>query len=63
MINKMKNFAADESGAITVDWVVLTAATVVLGFIVITYLKPSIETKSENINTTLTSYEIKTTFQ
>lgn len=63
MINKMKNFAADESGAITVDWVVLTAATVVLGFIVITYLKPSIETKSENINTTLTSYEIKTSFQ
>ena len=62
MINKMKNFAADESGAITVDWVVLTAATVVLGLIVVTYLKPAIEAKSENINTTLTSYEIKTTF-
>ena len=27
----IKNFAADESGAVTVDWVVLTAAIVGLG--------------------------------
>jgi Flp pilus assembly pilin Flp len=26
MLNKIKNFARDEDGAITVDWVVLTAA-------------------------------------
>ena len=26
MLNKIKNFARDEDGAVTVDWVVLTAA-------------------------------------
>ena len=31
----IKNFAADESGAVTVDWVVLTAAIVGLGIAVI----------------------------
>jgi Flp pilus assembly pilin Flp len=29
-----KNFRADESGAVTVDWVVLTAAIVGLGLVV-----------------------------
>ena len=28
MIHKLKNFFADETGAITVDWVVLTAALI-----------------------------------
>ena len=28
MINFIKNFRADEDGAVTVDWVVLTAAVV-----------------------------------
>ncbi len=31
----IKNFAADESGAVTVDWVVLTAAIVGLGIAVV----------------------------
>ena len=31
MLKHFKNFAADESGAVTVDWVVLTAAIVGLG--------------------------------
>jgi Flp pilus assembly pilin Flp len=31
----LKNFVADESGAVTVDWVVLTAAIVGLGIAVI----------------------------
>ena len=30
MINFFKNFSKDESGAVTVDWVVLTAAVVAL---------------------------------
>ena len=34
MTNFMKNFFADEDGAVTVDWVVLTAAIVVLGLAV-----------------------------
>jgi Flp pilus assembly pilin Flp len=31
--NLMAAFAKDESGAVTVDWVVLTAAVVGLGFV------------------------------
>lgn len=31
MINFFKNFRKNESGAVTVDWVVLTAAVVALG--------------------------------
>ncbi len=31
MINFIKNFRTDEDGAVTVDWVVLTAAVVALG--------------------------------
>ena len=34
MLNFIKNFRADEDGAVTVDWVVLTAAIVGLGIAV-----------------------------
>ena len=34
MLNFIKNFRNDEDGAVTVDWVVLTAAIVVLGLTV-----------------------------
>ncbi len=30
MLNMIKNFAKDESGAVTIDWVILTAGVVVL---------------------------------
>ncbi len=36
LFDTIKTFAADESGAVTVDWVVLTAAVVGLGFAVLT---------------------------
>ena len=35
MLNRFKSFRAEEDGAITVDWVVLTAALVGLGVAVI----------------------------
>ena len=34
MLNFIKNFRNDEDGAVTVDWVVLTAAVVALGLVV-----------------------------
>jgi Flp pilus assembly pilin Flp len=34
MLNFIKNFRNDEDGAVTVDWVVLTAAIVLLGLAV-----------------------------
>ena len=36
LVNLFKTFANDEAGAVTVDWVVLTAAIVGLGIVVMT---------------------------
>ena len=36
LLNLFKSFRSDESGAVTVDWVVLTAAIVGLGMVVMT---------------------------
>ncbi|MBL4916456.1 Flp family type IVb pilin [Szabonella alba] len=49
--NLFKKFFNDESGAVTVDWVVLTAAIVGLGMIVMTTIGGGITTLSENIET------------
>jgi len=46
-----KNFSRDESGAVTVDWVVLTAAIVGLGIAVLTSVSggtTSLATKISN---------------
>jgi Flp pilus assembly pilin Flp len=45
----IQKFFADEDGAVTVDWVVLTAATVALGLIVAVAIKPSAIAKAEHI--------------
>ena len=41
--NLFKNFKNDESGAVTVDWVVLTAAIVGLGMVVMKIVGGGIE--------------------
>jgi Flp pilus assembly pilin Flp len=51
----IKNFAADESGAVTVDWVVLTAAIVGLGIAVVTSVRGGVQTLGTNISTSLTT--------
>jgi Flp pilus assembly pilin Flp len=43
VLNLIKSFSKDESGAVTVDWVVLTAAIVGLGLLVIATIGPAIE--------------------
>ena len=48
-----KNFARDEDGAVTVDWVVLTAAIVGLGIAVITSVSSGVNTLGNNISTNL----------
>jgi Flp pilus assembly pilin Flp len=48
-----KNFKNDESGAVTVDWVVLTAALVGLGLAVITVVAGGLNTAANNINSDL----------
>lgn len=49
LLNAMTHFAKDEDGAVTVDWVVLTAAVVGLGLVVMTAIGPAIQTASDGI--------------
>ncbi|RMA44248.1 Flp family type IVb pilin [Rhodophyticola porphyridii] len=49
-----KTFFADESGAVTVDWVVLTAALVGLGLAVISVVSGGMEELSTDIGQALT---------
>jgi Flp pilus assembly pilin Flp len=53
----LKSFAASESGAVTVDWVVLTAALVGLGLAVMAVVSGGIENLSTDINTSLTAVD------
>ena len=45
----IKNFAKSESGAVTVDWVVLTAALVGLGLAVMAVVSGGVENLSNDI--------------
>jgi len=51
MTMNFKAFASDESGAVTVDWVVLTAAIVGLGLVVMTTVGAAIKDQATNIAT------------
>ncbi len=62
IIAKIKTFANDEDGAVTVDWVVLTAALVGLGIAVLATIETGLQNLSEDIRTELQSDIIDTTF-
>jgi len=53
MLNFIKNFRKDEDGAVTVDWVVLTAAIVALGLLVGGVVSDNAETAANNIGADL----------
>ena len=53
MLHFIKKFHNDEDGAVTVDWVVLTAAVVGLGIAVLTSVSDGAETMASNIETQL----------
>ncbi len=48
---RFKNFFTDESGAVTVDWVVITAGVVVLGVIVLAPFGDSTVSVATNLAT------------
>ena len=52
-INTLKSFFSDDSGAVTVDWVVLTAALVGLGLAVISVVSTGLENLSGDIQSQL----------
>ena len=58
LLNLFKSFKSDESGAVTVDWVVLTAAIVGLGMVVMTTVGGGITSLSGEIVTDLTNQSI-----
>ena len=56
----IKTFLNDESGAVTVDWVVLTAAIVGLGIAVLTSVGGGTTTLAGKISDSLAAGEVNT---
>jgi Flp pilus assembly pilin Flp len=48
-MTKFSAFLKDEAGAVTVDWVVLTAAVVGLGLLIFTFVRPAVSNLSSGI--------------
>ena len=60
MLNFIKNFRRDEDGAVTVDWVVLTAAIVGLGIAVLTSIGNGTTALSDKISSNLSAHSLTT---
>ena len=60
MTKLIDKFYAEEDGAVTVDWVVLTAAIVGLGIAVMTSFGPGVMSLSEKISSELSSHSLTT---
>ena len=58
MLNFIKNFRNDEDGAVTVDWVVLTAAVVALGLVVGNAVSSGAGDLATEISTELTAVDV-----
>ena len=57
-----RKIRTEEDGAVTVDWVVLTAAVVGLGAAALTLVRKETGTLSSAIGTYLSTASVKTTF-
>ncbi|MDF0600567.1 hypothetical protein P1J78_07490 [Psychromarinibacter sp. C21-152] len=62
LFNLINRFKRDEDGAVTVDWVVLTAAIVGLGIAVLTTVGGATNDYGETIGSHLSSQDVKTTY-
>ena len=60
IFSNLKAFAANESGAVTVDWVVLTAAIVGLGLAVISSVRTGVGNLATDISTSLSGATVAT---
>ena len=58
----VSRFQSDDRGAVTVDWVVMTAAVVSLALGSIHIWRNSSQDTAEAISTTMSDFEIKTSF-
>ena len=57
-MNLIKTFSRDEDGAVTVDWVVLTAAIVGLGIAVLTSVQGGTQSLADKISGELNDMEV-----
>jgi Flp pilus assembly pilin Flp len=48
-MTKFAAFLNDETGAVTVDWVVLTAAVVGLGLLILAFIEPAVSQLASDI--------------
>ncbi len=55
MLNFIKNFRNDEDGAVTVDWVVLTAALIGIGIAVISSVSGGTTAMGDKMSTMLSA--------
>ena len=60
LFNLIKTFKRDEDGAVTVDWVVLTAAIVGLGIAVLTSVSGGTTSLADKISSNLAAQTIAT---
>ena len=58
MMNMIKNFHRDEDGAVTVDWVVLTAAIVGLGIAILTTVQGGTQSLANKISAELSGISV-----
>ena len=62
LLGRIKRFLTEQSGAVTVDWVVLTAAIVGLGIAVLAAVRSGVADLSGDIDSKLKEEHIITTF-
>lgn len=63
MLNQILKFANDESGSATVEWVVMTAASVAIGLTVMSYVSAGVESLSNDIRDMMSDFTIMTSFE
>ncbi|KPN63220.1 hypothetical protein AKJ29_11015 [Aliiroseovarius crassostreae] len=59
LFNLINRFKADEDGAVTVDWVVLTAAIVGLGVAVLTSVSSSTDALATKVSNKINTMSVK----
>lgn len=60
MFNFIKTFAKDEAGAVSIDWVVLTAAIVAMGVAAGSAIRSTSSSVASNVDTYATSVDVAT---
>lgn len=57
-MNSLRKFLSDDAGAVTVDWVVLTAAIVGLAFVALTPIFTGTKSISSAVSTKVTTSKV-----